>query len=249
MRMTRIRRRGFTLVELAMVLFIVSLLVGGLLVPLASQLESRQRNAALEQMEFIKEALIGFAIINGRLPCYTTQSNPAASTYGEEDVTCNPAGLAFDSDGDGENDDGILPWKTLGMASGLDPWGVQRTAASDPWIGYWRYRVDTTFESTAPLFTLSDQSGEMSICDSNDALLISVSERPVAVIYSTGANQTADGQNASYETVLAPTSTCTPAPTGPTYQGGEVSGGFDDVTVWLTRPMLFNRLVTAGTLP
>ncbi|MBI2994662.1 MAG: prepilin-type N-terminal cleavage/methylation domain-containing protein [Gammaproteobacteria bacterium] len=244
MRMTPNRLRGFSLVELAMVLFIISLLLGGLLVPLASQLEARQRNAALEQLDLIKEALIGFAIINGRLPCYTSETDPTNAYYGIEDTedpgkTCNPTGLTSD---------GILPWKTLGMASGLDPWGIERTAAADPWIGYWRYRVDTTFESTSPLFALTDQSGEMSICDSNDVLLISTSERPVAVIYSTGADQTADGQNASYEAILTPSSICI-TPTGPTYQGGEVSGTFDDITVWLTRPLLFNRLVTAGTLP
>jgi len=73
--------RGFTLVELAMVLFIVSLLLGGLLVPLATQIEARQRSDAEEQLERIREALIGFAIINGRFPCHTTTTDPASASF------------------------------------------------------------------------------------------------------------------------------------------------------------------------
>ena len=41
---------GFTLVELAMVLVILALLGGSLLVPLASRIEARDRQAALERL-------------------------------------------------------------------------------------------------------------------------------------------------------------------------------------------------------
>ena len=59
---------GFTLVELAMVLVILALLGGSLLVPLASRIEARDRQAALERLRDIQGALTGFAIIHGRLP-------------------------------------------------------------------------------------------------------------------------------------------------------------------------------------
>ena len=116
------REAGFSLVELAMVLFIISLVVGGLLVPMATQLEARQRNEATIQLEQIREALYGFAILNGRLPCYTVEDDPSATGYGEEASPCNPAGLT---------EDGKLPWKTLGLATGHDPWGAPRTATTD----------------------------------------------------------------------------------------------------------------------
>lgn len=234
MQPTATRSRGFSLVELAVVLFIISLLLGGLLVPLATQLEARQRNDALLQLERIREALIGFAIIYGRLPCYTTQADPANANYGLEDFPCNPTALAAEA---------ILPWKTLGLTSGLDPWGVQRIATADSWLGYWRYRVDSAFMTA---FTLSTgflaPSEQIDLVDYAGNSLNSPSEFPVAIIYSTGANMTADGQNASYEPLLA---------NSPTYQGGPASEStdFDDLTVWITRPELFNRLVTAGTLP
>ncbi|HMY80182.1 MAG TPA: type II secretion system protein, partial [Thauera aminoaromatica] len=84
--------RGFTLVELAMVLVILALLGGSLLVPVASRLEARDRNATLERLHDIQLALTGFAIIHGRLPCPSTETDPASPGYGLEDgPPCNLA--------------------------------------------------------------------------------------------------------------------------------------------------------------
>jgi len=233
------RQPGFSLIELAMVLFIISLLLGGLLMPLATQLEARQRGEALEQLEVIKEALIGFAIVNGRLPCYTTQVDPTNAAYGEEDAACNPTALTADATR--QRVDGILPWKTLGLNSGLDPWGLQRTASADPWLGYWRYRVDSQFLATFSLTTgFTAPSEQIDIVDSAGNALNAASEYPVVIIYSTGANRAEDGQNATYEQTLAD---------NPVYQGSEATAAFDDIVVWIGRPILFGRMVAAGALP
>jgi prepilin-type N-terminal cleavage/methylation domain-containing protein len=236
--------RGFSLIELAMVLFIVSLLLGGLLMPLATQLDARKRGEAQEQLERIREALIGFTILNGRLPCHTTESDPANINYGLEDaVTCNPS-----ENTPGWVGDGILPWKTLGLDNGLDPWGSQRTTSGDPWTGYWRYRVHDNF-STTPVSLLTDPSSSNKLCvvDANGNLIISTSENPVAIVYSTGVNQVPDGQNASYEATSMSTDCINNTPI--IYQGSTPSSNFDDITIWLTRPLLFNRMVSAGVLP
>ncbi len=221
--------KGFTLIELTMVLFIVSLVFGGLLVPLATQLEGRQRNEARQQLERIEEALIGFAIIKNRLPCPTTQADPTNANYGLEDATCPGA----------PTEDGILPWRTLGVRE-VDPWGIPRTTTADPWTGHWRYRVHRKFSDDSLLFTLStktDTDDLLSVQDSAGNLLTANTERPVLIVYSTGANLTADGQNATFE------------PTSGVYQGGTVSGNFDDITIWISRPYLFNYMVRAGKLP
>lgn len=240
--------KGFTLIELAMVLFIVSLLLGGLLVPLATQLEGRQRNEARQQLERIEEALIGFAIINNRLPCPTTQADPANENYGLEGAPCNGAVAT----------EGFLPWKTLGVRE-VDPWGIPRTATTDPWNGYWRYRADKNFTTRIidpppfdKLITLGTPFiDNLTIQNSSNNLLTSTTERPIAIIYSTGANLTQDGQNTSYE--QNPTGNATgwnpPAQGWPLYQGGTVSGNFDDITIWISRPSLFNYMVRAGKLP
>lgn len=63
------RKSGFTLVEMAVVIVIVGLIIGGLVTPLAMQMELRSRQETKKSLETIKEALIGFALTNGRLPC------------------------------------------------------------------------------------------------------------------------------------------------------------------------------------
>ena len=231
---------------MAMVLFIVSLLLGGLLVPLATQIEARLRSDAEEQLHKIREALVGFAIINGRLPCHTTVSDPTSVNYGVEDpAPCNASTATV-----GWVGDGILPWKTLGLDNGLDPWGVQRTASADAWTGYWRYRVQSRFASTFTLNTdpaTTPTTDRLCVFDAPGNLLNSISENPVAIVYSTGANQTADGLNSTYEATSTSTDCANNTPI--TYQGGVVSVSFDDITIWLTRPLLFNRMVSAGVLP
>ena len=108
------RTHGFTLVELAMVLVILALLGGSLVVPLASRIEARDRQAATERLRDIQHALTGFAIIHGRLPCPSTETDPAAPAYGVEDPPpCNHAA------------EGRLPWRTLALPA-TDPWGRPR---------------------------------------------------------------------------------------------------------------------------
>lgn len=259
--------QGFTLVELAMVLFIVTLLLGGMLVPLAAQLEGRQRRAAEEQLEQIREALIGYALINGYLPCPSTTSDPTSPQYGVEDSRtggrCN-----FSEDMPGWTGDGILPWKTLGLNSGLDPWGVNRTKSTDPWVGYWRYRVQRAFTDDTNRFSLTTPAGDpggvepevLCVVDANDNLLVAASETPIAIVYSTGPNREANRENRKYERT-SPSSDCItssdPGKPPIRYTGGPAFDeknpnpdiAFDDLTIWLTRPMLFSRLVMAGVLP
>ena len=219
---------GFSLIEMAIVLFIVALLMGGLLPTISSQIEQKNRNETRKQLDDIQQALLGYAIINGYLPCPTTTTDPANVNYGSSDVTCTTAS------------EGYLPWKTLGVSE-MDAWGSKRTSNSDPWTGYWRYRVDRNFGGT--VFTLNTGFGS---CATNDCLVIkdstgntltNTTERPVAIIYSTGQNHTADGQNATFET------------TNGIYQSDVPSPTFDDIMIWISRPQLFNRMVAAGKLP
>lgn len=67
--------RGFTLIEVAVVLFIVTILLGSILIPLATQVEQRQISDTQKTLEEIREALIGFAVVNGYLPCPDTDND------------------------------------------------------------------------------------------------------------------------------------------------------------------------------
>lgn len=249
--MTKQTQKGFTLLELALVLFIITLVLGATLAPLSTLLDGKQRTEAQAELEEIREALIGFAMINGYLPCPTTTADPANANYGLEDATCTADAVA----------EGFLPWRTLGITE-VDPWGLTRSATADPFNGYWRYRVDRNFSNSAVPFTLATtQLENIVVVDNNGNLLTSTGEAPVAIVYSVGPNFNQDGQNGTYEA-----STCgnangydpgagTACPNGnPMYQGGDAIGvgtdaTYDDVVIWISRPLLFNRMVTAGRLP
>ena len=217
--------RGFTLTELAIVLVIVALLIGGMLIPLSAQRDVLAINAAQRQLGDIQEALIGFAAIHGHLPCPDTDSDPNSPGYGIENAPCVSDAVA----------EGFLPWKTLGVSQ-VDPWGFPRTSADSPRTGDWRYRVDRDF--TKP-FTLTQgfSVDALVIQDHAGNALSSTVERPLAIIYSAGPNLVADGENVRYE------------PTNGRYEAGERTPTFDDMVIWIGRPLLFNRMIAAGRLP
>lgn len=217
--------QGFSLIELAVVMFIVVLLLGSILIPLTTQVEQRKVSDTQKSLEQIREALLGFAILYGRLPCPDTDTDPAAAGYGEEEAAC-AAPTA----------EGYLPWKTLGVTS-MDGFGTPRTVTGSPRIGDWRYRVHRNFAVTFSLTTAVTGTDNLSVRDSAGTLISSGTERPVAIVYSAGPNTVPDGQNASYEA------------TSGIYQSDVPSATFDDILIWISRPLLINRMVTAGKLP
>ena len=222
---TRMRRRqyGFTLAELAVVLVILALLSGSLLVPLGSRMEARDRQLTLERLRDFQQALTGFAIIHGRLPCPSTEADPTHPNYGVEDAL--PCSFSVE---------GRLPWRTLAM-SATDAWGHERVQADEPWAGHWHYRVDRAF-TQAPITPASAPADNLQI-RSHDDFHVTVSDsQAVALVFSTGANRSADGLNAHYSAVQ------------PKYQSGEVSASFDDLLIWIGRPLLIARLAQAGRL-
>lgn len=219
---------GFSLVEMAVVLAIVALLLGGLLPTLSSQVEQQRRSETLKQMAEIKEALIGYAIINGALPCPTTQADPTNAGYGVAATTCSAP-----------TTQGYLPWKTLGLSE-TDAWGIKRTGTASPWLGYFRYRVEPSFAVPFTLATTSNSTLDLQVKDTAGNRLTNTTERPVAIFFSTGPNKIPDGGNASFEDITNP-----PA----IYQADVPSANFDDLTLWISRPVLFNRMVAAYKLP
>ena len=210
---------------MAVVLVIVGFMLGGLLVPISAQIDQRNYSETRNELGEIKEALIGFAIMNGRLPCPTTEGDPSNANYGVEDATCSAP-----------SPEGYIPWKTLGVSE-FDAWGTARTASTNPWVGHWHYRVDSNFSVAITSITTGFSADALGIRDSAGNSLTVTAERPIAVVFSTGKNLAADGENADYEG------------TNGLYQSDVPTPTFDDHLIWLSRPLLINRMVMAGKLP
>ena len=109
------KQTGFTLIEMAIVLMIVGLLLSGLLVPLSAQMEQRNITDTQKSLSEIKEALIGFALTYGRLPCPATSSSNGAEQF----VPGHSA-----ADGQCSNFyNGYVPAATLGLSGTTDSSG------------------------------------------------------------------------------------------------------------------------------
>lgn len=224
--MKRLYKCGFSLLEMTVVLLILGLLIGGLLMPLQAQNDYHKRQQTNKALAEIKEALIGFAMINGRFPCPSVITDPASVEFGVEAISCPQISA---------NADGYLPWKTLGVAE-TDAWGIAQHASSGGMLGYWRYRVDRRFAIAFDM-TATFSVDALKVQDNAGNSLTTTAERPIVIIYATGKNLHADGENADYET------------TAGVYQSDVQSAIFDDMLIWISRPLLMNRMVSAGKLP
>lgn len=140
------RMSGFTLVEMAVVLIIIGLIIGGLVTPLTMQMELRSRQETKKSLETIKEALIGFALANGRLPC------PDFDGDGVEDRRAPPAANSWDTVDASPNPDEIRrPTQACANATpanlyqGWLPFVSIGVGRHDDWNGRFTYRVSPEF--------------------------------------------------------------------------------------------------------
>ncbi len=131
-------QRGFTLIEIAIVLLIVSIILGYTVAMFPVQQEIKQYKQANREMDEILNSLYAFAQVNGYLPC-PANYNAASSGFECRDDADDPS--ADDGNCDGglpaepakDSCDiwfGYVPGKTLGLngkysSNGLllDPWG------------------------------------------------------------------------------------------------------------------------------
>lgn len=142
------RAEGFTLTELAVVMAIVALLLGGLLYTLSAQTDQRNFEETRRRLELAKDLVLSFAMVNGRLPCPARCSTwPLCSTgtytNGQEvrDTTtgqCTGGGVEDYYGGTLSSGaiGGFLPAQTIGYQS-IDPQGY----AVDAWGNRIRYAV------------------------------------------------------------------------------------------------------------
>jgi len=119
-------QKGFTLIEIAIVLLIVSILLGYTVALLPKRQELKQFRAAEHEMDEIIATLVGFAQVNGRLPCPAIPDSVGVED-GDGVVGCNNFG-------------GFVPVSTIGFEGRLNG----DTLLLDPWGNPYRYYVSNS---------------------------------------------------------------------------------------------------------
>jgi len=135
---SKFREQGFTLVEIAIVLVIVGVMLGSLLGPVSKQQALKNTRSTEAQLQEIHDALIGYAALNGFLPCPASAvSNGAESRVGNvAGANCTLEHGFVPSNTLGRyslNDAGTWEFaKSINLQSGPATFSIRSVADSDP---------------------------------------------------------------------------------------------------------------------
>lgn len=241
--------RGFTLIEIAIVVFILGVLLAGLIGPIGTQIEARDRAQTMATMNGALEALYGFAITHGRLPC------PAVDQLG---VAAPTGGGAC------TQTEGWLPWVTLATAPG------------DAWGNLLRYRVSEPGFTTADDGVCSDTDNDFDLCEEGNIEIETrtdnkstsrMADEISAIVVSYGRNawgatsvqgvarggppaQNLDEtENADSDADFLSRSYSAGDGDCSDTDASKPFCAFDDIVMWVSPAILNNRMVMAGRLP
>jgi type II secretory pathway pseudopilin PulG len=240
---------GFSLVEMAIVIVIITLLLGAILVPLGTQADQRKIDDAKNTLDNIRQALIGYAVANGYLPCpdETLATGIGTPNDGVEDR---------DSSGNCQKNRGNVPWSTLG------------TSPTDPWGNRYFYAITPEYAQRSPAFNLDtpntlNTATALRVCSATPCSTPNViADKVPAIVMSYGKNgygaingatgtqnsipgtiSANENENVNNDNVFISRSI--------TFVGDTTSGvqEFDDIATWLSPYILLNRMIAAGKLP
>lgn len=215
------KQTGFTLIEMAVAIVVIGLLLTSALRPFSSALEQQRIKKTNQTLEEIKEALLGYVILNRRLPC------PAASYDLSKDTQAGRETLKFCEQ------EGFLPWFDLGVGR-YDGWGHP-----------FRYRVDKNYTKLAGIFETLQADKEFIVKNrAGDDLTSSESSfsgRVVAVIYSRGKNNQGEDENENGDDTYVQ---------GNYFEDKRnPNNTFDDRVTWLSKYILAKRLFEVKQWP
>lgn len=247
------RHAGFSLIELTIVLIIVALLSSGLIFGLTAQREMTNAHEAQRQLESAKDAILGYAMSKGRLPCPADLKTPSVCPS-DPALLCPGVEGVFKADGKCTSQHGVLPWLSLGLSE-TDPWrnhftyfvsekfsgklqdGAQASFTLDSGV----IKPDGTSDTAelADIYNLTNADGTPGgkIAIDIAAVIVSHGKRSAGAYLSDGTKLTAIGDEFKNSNGTQSFVSSTPTP------------DFDDQLVWISQHILKSRLVAVGKLP
>lgn len=228
---------GFTLIEVAIVMVIIGFMLASLLGPLGNRMEQSKIEQTSKQIDDILEAIYGFAVINGRLPC------PDIDGDGLED-TCSA----------GTNETGEVPWITLGTTQ-FDAWGNNPATS----FRSFTLSVDGDFADTAADADTTDNTVSCTNIDStlsfeicsmgnitvNDAAGVVRAQNVPAVVFSPGKPRDPsvvipnENENTDSDTTFV----------SDDFRPENAPAPFNDIVRWIPTNVLIGKMVQAQRLP
>lgn len=260
-----------------MVFAIVALLIGGAMATLSSQIEQRNHDETVRRLNAAVDALIAFAIVNGRLPCPARYASAASHSQGQESF-CNAATgtcvggetTTVQTHGNCSNfHNGYVPATSIGSMP-VDGSGF----AVDAWVNRLRYAIARDFFSpscttTPPANTriwtsqanlktygVSCKSNDLDVCvtsvgtnasSCNTATRVVTSNTAGFIVFSTGKN---GAIASSYGADESENTDADPVFVSRTPSGTDsTSGYYDDIVVFVPVGVIYSKLIAAGVLP
>lgn len=270
--------KGFSLVEMAVVLVILGFVLAALMLPLQAQRGQLQRTETENTLEIARKALIGYAQTNGRLPCPATITGSLPLVFPDGSPVSNPI-----AGGTCIQQLGFLPAATLG----IQPTDAQGFAI-DGWNNRIMYAVAQNSAVTVPAnpatpdFTsniadvpttpaneadgmnvvgIANLTPELRVCNSATGITLttcSVSVTPetnysinnaVAVIYSLGATGSlASGGTEEDTNPRVSTNVKSVFVSHGITVASPTTQEFDHVVTWISPFVLYNAMIEAGQL-
>lgn len=253
------------MIELAVAIVIIALLLGGILVPLQTQVESRKFDETQKILDQARDALLGYAAGYGYFPCPASATSNGQEAAGTDHTTgACPAVVT------GTNlYHGFLPAARLGFAPtdangyALDAWGLTANRI--------RYAVSSqTVNAITNPFTRTNGMRNAGMANITNVALLYVCNSGTGVIAGTNCG-TAVALTSNAPVVIWSVGPNAPTPIGgtsvheaqnPNPNGGStdrlfvsrlrsdmVGAEFDDIVTWIGSPATFNRLIASGQLP
>lgn len=252
--MLKSKQGGFSLIEIAVVLFIIVLLLGSILVPLHTRHNQKSVAETEKTLADIRDALYGYSISNGHLPC-PDRTTGGGNNDGQEDRAGNNCAVTA----------GNLPWSTLGIGA-MDAWGNR-----------FRYVVLPNYAVISSTLPALNTPATLKACpfagctewevlispndptimdDTNAVNVVLGNARAAAVVISHGPNGLGAVNANTGVVALPPTTADELANVGVDNFVSRIAtektsgvGEFDDLVIWIGRPALFKHMVAAGVLP